>query len=93
MNEQQAAQLVAIGRFAHFALGVLNARLLTLLALAAATALFAWTLYQPDVLRLATSCAFALLVFWPVQRLEHQRILSAQRPAPAPAPAVDTGSE
>ncbi len=68
-----------LAAFCQIALTTLNARLLTGMALLSATALFAWVLYQPDYLRLAGACAYALLVLWPLQRLD-MRDIAAKAP-------------
>lgn len=52
---------------------VLNARVFTLLGLLLSAAAFGYVLYQPDWVRAFAACAFALLVFWPLQRMEAQR--------------------
>lgn len=68
------AELMHIAAFCKFALTILNARLLTATALVSATALFGYALWQPDYLRLAGACAYAMLVLWPAQRLDMKRI-------------------
>lgn len=71
--------LMRLVAFCQIALTVLNARLLTLFATLSATALFAYALWQPDALRLAGAGAYALLVLWPLQRLDATKI-AAQLP-------------
>jgi hypothetical protein len=55
-----ALQIVAGG------IRLLNARLLTLLALVSAIGMFAWACSQPSPERLMVAAAFAVLVFLPV---------------------------
>ena len=68
------AQVIALARFSQAALTVLNARLFTLVGMLLAAAGFGYVLYQPDWIRAFAACAFAVLVFWPLQRLEVQRL-------------------
>lgn len=67
-------ELMFLARFCREALVILNARLFTLLGTLLAAAMFGWVLWQPDWIRFAGACAFALLVFWPLQRMEYRRI-------------------
>lgn len=78
-----AAQVIALAAFARAAMMVLTARILTLLSMLLSAGGFAWVLVDPHVIRLAAACAFALLVFWPCQRLEreHREAVPAEQPA------------
>ncbi len=66
-------ELVAVARISQALLIVLNARLFTLLGMALSASLFGWVMWQPDWIRFAGACAFAVIVYLPVQRLEHNR--------------------
>jgi hypothetical protein len=56
--------------YVSLGLKVLSARLALLLTLLLTFALFAYSMYAPDLLRLATASAFALLVWLPVTRID-----------------------
>lgn len=68
------AELMAVARVAQALLIVLNARLFTLLGMGLCAALFGWVLWQPDWIRFAGACAFAILCYLPAQRMEQRRI-------------------
>ncbi len=72
------AELIALARFCQAALTIINARLFTLLGLLLTAVAFAWVLVDPDWIRFSAACAFALLGFWPVQRMEQTRINQQQ---------------
>jgi hypothetical protein len=55
------------------ALDVLSARTLTLASMVMMFALTAWTLYQPDYLRIVATSIFGLLCFLPVVALERRQ--------------------
>ena len=58
--------LRTVVKFVQVGLTVLTARALTWAAMLITALLFAYTLYEPNALRLATSTIFGLLVFWRV---------------------------
>lgn len=55
------------------AIDVLSARLLTLLCMTMMFALTAWTLYQPDYLRIVATAVFGLVCFLPIIALERRQ--------------------
>lgn len=59
---------------------VLSARVCTLTAMCMMFALSAWTLYQPDYLRIVETAIFGLIVFLPVIALERRQIQSGGQP-------------
>ncbi len=67
-------ELVMIANVAQSLMLVLNARLFTLLGMFFCAAAFGWTMWQPDWIRFAGACAFSVLVYWPVTRMEARRI-------------------
>ncbi len=67
-------ELIALARFCQAALIMLNARMFTLLGMLLCAGLFAWTMLDPHWIRFAGACAFAVLVYIPVQRMEDNRI-------------------
>ncbi len=69
-------QVVALAKFCRAAMLILNARLFTLVGLIFCAVGFGWVMWQPDWVRFAGACAFALLVFWPLQRMEARREIS-----------------
>ena len=69
--------LKVIVKFAQVAMSVLTARALTWATMLITALLFAYTLYEPNVLRLAASTIFGLLVFWRVTWVE-----KSQQPKP-----------
>jgi hypothetical protein len=72
------AEMMGLARFCGAAMTIINARLFTLLGALLAWALFGWVLWQPDWIRFAGACAFALMVFLPLQRMEHRRIIKEE---------------
>ncbi len=68
------AEMMHVARITQALMAVLNARLFTLLSTMLAASLFGWVMWQPDWIRFAGACAFALLVFLPLQRMEQRRI-------------------
>lgn len=55
------------------AIDVLSARVLTLTSMVMMFALTAWTLYQPDYLRIVATAVFGLVCFLPVIALERRQ--------------------
>ncbi len=72
------AQVIALAKFCHSALLVLNSRVFTLLAMLLSAGLFAWSLYDPNWIRIVGAVCFSVLVFLPIQRME--AIRSSQPP-------------
>lgn len=70
------AHVIALARFSQAALVALNARLFTLVAMLLAFGLFAWSALDPHWIRFATACAFAVLVFYPVHRMEQNKVVN-----------------
>lgn len=66
-------ELINLAKFCQAALIILNARALTLLSMLLSAAAFGYVLWQPDWIRAFGACAFALLVFWPLQRAESHK--------------------
>lgn len=62
--------LAALVRYVRVGTAVLAARILTLLGLFMCAGGFAWALWGPSWERVAAASAFAVLVFWPVVRLD-----------------------
>jgi hypothetical protein len=55
------------------AMDVLSARVLTLLCMTMMFALTAWTLYNPDYLRIVATAVFGLVCFLPIIALERRQ--------------------
>lgn len=70
MNENVHAKLVFLYRVG---LDVLTARLVLLLSLLLAFALFAWAMSAPDWNRIACATIFAVLIFLPAARLDRSK--------------------
>lgn len=70
MNKMQAPEVEAVIRFAQAGLLALTDRVMTLLSLGGCIVLFGWLMHEPDWIRFAGACAFSLLVFYPLMRLE-----------------------
>ena len=70
MNKMQAPELEAVIRFARAGLLALTDRVLTLVSLLGTTVMFGWVMLDPNWIRFAGACAFALLVLWPLMRHE-----------------------
>jgi len=70
MNKMQAPEVEAVIRFAQAGLLALTDRVFTLVSLLGTTTLFGWVMLEPNWIRLAGACAFALLVLWPLMRHE-----------------------
>ena len=72
------ADLIRLARFSQAALIIVNARLFTLLGTMLSACAFGWVLWEPNWIRAFGACAFALLVFWPLQRMEAHRITQTE---------------
>ena len=68
ISEQEI--LATVARIGGVMSRILAERVLTFVAMFVASGLFAWAMYEPDYIRLATACAFAVLVFFRVAALE-----------------------
>lgn len=77
-NRLVPQEIVMLARVAQSLMLVLNARLFTLLGMMFCAAGFGWVLWQPDWIRAFGACAFAVLVYWPVARMEAKRIAAVQ---------------
>lgn len=73
MKNLMPQEMVAIARITQALMVILNARLFTLLGMALCASGFGWVLWQPDWIRAFAACAFAVLVYWPLVRMEAQR--------------------
>lgn len=65
-----APEVEAVIKFSRIGLRALSERALSLTALVGCMALFGYAAVEPDWKRVAGACAFAVLVFWPLLRLE-----------------------
>lgn len=72
-------ELMMLVRFCNAALIILNARLFTLLGAVMSFILFGWVLWQPDWIRFAGACAFALFCFLPLQRMEARKEITGEQ--------------
>lgn len=70
MKTMQAPEIEAVIQFARTGLLALTDRVLTFLSLLGTMALFGWVMLEPNWIRFAGACAFALLVLWPLMRHE-----------------------
>ncbi len=68
--DMRAAEVDAVIKFARIGLQSLSERALSWTALAGCMGLFGYAASEPDWKRVAGACAFAVLVFWPLLRLE-----------------------
>lgn len=68
------AEVMIVARVAQAMLLVINARLFTLLGMFFCAAGFGWVLWEPNWIRAFGACAFAVLVYWPLVRMEAKRI-------------------
>ena len=69
MNEQDLAFLV---KFITMGAKVLSARIATFVTLLITAGIFAWAMYAPDPYRATCAAGFALLVLWPILRLDKE---------------------
>ena len=65
-----ADQTRVLMMFVSVGVRVLAARAVLILTLLLTFVLFAWTMVAPDYLRIGTACAFAILVWFPVTRID-----------------------
>lgn len=70
MNAMRPPEVEAVIRYAQITLAAVSERALTLLGLAGCVTMFGWAMLNPDWFRVGGACAFAILVFWPLLRLE-----------------------
>lgn len=70
MNAMRPPEVEAVIAFARIALKAFSERVLTLLAMIGGFVLFGYVLLYPDWIRAATAAAYAVLVLWPIVRLE-----------------------
>ena len=70
MDAEVVAKLV---QFAQFTLGVVWERVMLLLGIVLCAAAFGYALWRGEAIVSITACAFALLVFWPLVKLESKR--------------------
>ncbi len=75
-------EVVILANVAHSLMLVLNARLFTLLGMSFCAAAFGWVMWQPDWIRAFAACAFTVLCFWPLARMEANRIAATQGDQP-----------
>lgn len=73
MDKIQAPEIEAMVRFARAGLLALSERVLTLLGLIMSFSLAGWSMLEPTWQRGAIVAAFAILVYWPLVRLETKR--------------------
>ncbi len=74
LSKMVPQELVMLAHVAQGLLIILNARLFTLLGMFLCASAFGWVLWQPDWIRAFAACAFAMIVYWPVVRMEAKRI-------------------
>lgn len=80
INNLRPQELIVLVKFCQAAFLILNARMFTLLGMSLSGAAFGYVLYQPDWIRVFAACAFAMLVFWPLQRMESAKSTSQGAP-------------
>lgn len=73
MEQMQAAHVDAVIKFARIGLQALSQRALTWTALAGCMAAFGYAAFDPDWIRVAGACAFSVLCFWPLLKLETKK--------------------
>lgn len=66
-------ELIALVHFCQAAMLILNARLFTLLGLLLCAGAFGYVLWNPDPTRLLAACAFAIIVYLPLMKMEARR--------------------
>lgn len=69
----QMPDVSAVIRFAGVLMTCVSERLLSWAAVAISAVLFGWVLYAPDKIRLIAACAYAVLVVWPIIRLDARK--------------------
>ena len=67
------AEVDAVIKFARMGMQTLSERALTYVGLLASIGIFGWAIYDGAWSATATACAFAVLVFWPLVRLESKK--------------------
>jgi hypothetical protein len=65
-----AQVLAALVRYVKVGLVILNTRIMILIGMLLCAGSTAWTLFDPTWERVVSTALFAMLVFWPVIRLE-----------------------
>jgi hypothetical protein len=78
MDKLIPQELIALSRFCSAAMLILNARLFTLIGMIFCATGFGWVMWEPDWIRAFAACAFSLLVFWPLARMEARREISTR---------------
>lgn len=73
MDQMRPAEVEAVIKFARAGLTALSERALTWTGLAGCMAAFGYAAYEPDWVRVAAACAFAVLCFWPLLKLESSK--------------------
>lgn len=68
--DMRPAEVDAVIKFARIGLQTLAQRALTWVALMGCMAAFGWALYDPEWIRVGAAVGFAVLVFWPLLKLE-----------------------
>ena len=71
MNMQPDAKVVL--KFTQVALAVMSARALVWVTMLISSALFGYSIYTADPMRLAMAVAFTLLVFWRATHFEKEK--------------------
>lgn len=64
------AEIQALVQFAQVGLKIVSERSLSLFGMIICAVLFGWVLYAPDLIRLAGASLFAMIVYWPLVRME-----------------------
>lgn len=73
MDNMRPAEVEAVIRFARAGLSALSERSLTWAGLFLSAALFAYAAWEATWIQAAAACAFAVLVYWPLVRLETKK--------------------
>lgn len=73
MNLMDPKELAAIGHAVKRLSGILSDKILTTVGMVMCAVLFGWTLYDPDWIRVAACCAFAILVYLPIVKQERNK--------------------
>lgn len=69
----QPAEVEAIIKFSKLGLQALSERVLTFVGMLACIGIFGAVLYDATWVRVACASAFAVLVYWPIVRLESSK--------------------